>query len=129
MMNDGQYRGGPTTKVPNIWFRPPYKPTSNEAGPARPAFALLFEQLKDQIAAALMPYRRSDDKCWGAISGDPGICTEFVPYPQAFGRQAPRPTTSQSLQSSSIADHKRSPLILRYHSRRLAPMGCVSANP
>jgi hypothetical protein len=51
-MNDGQYRGGPTTKVPNIWFRPPYKPTSNEAGPARPAFALLFEQLKDQIAAA-----------------------------------------------------------------------------
>jgi phosphoglycerate dehydrogenase-like enzyme len=34
-MNDGQYRAVDRLQsFPNIWFRPPYKPTSNEAGPA-----------------------------------------------------------------------------------------------
>src|SRR5580658_346385 len=51
-MNDGHTALDRLQSFPNIWFFPPYKPTSNEAGPARPAFALVVRTNKEQIAVA-----------------------------------------------------------------------------
>jgi hypothetical protein len=51
-MNDGHTALDRLQSFPNIWFLPPYKPTSNEAGPARPAFALVVRTNKEEIAVA-----------------------------------------------------------------------------
>jgi hypothetical protein len=122
------YRGGPTTKFPECMVPSAVQATSNEAGPARPAFALVVRRNQGgNCRGPLIPYCRSDDKCWGAISGDLGSQGRHR-YPDPRGdRQSHRPGQGcwrQSSRASTLRHRHRGAQGRRQTRNQFA--GCTS---